>query len=276
MKNIRRPSGVSLALKQTISSVTNHEEVKENTPSGYTIKLANTLEEREAAYRLAYKVYRDKGYVKENQYGWLIKDHDANPETATLIVQDIEKNVVGSITMIFEGKYSIPAKSIYAKEISALKAKNEKIVEISRLVIDSKHRNGKEILAILFNYLYIFSRLVKKYTCLTIEVNPRHKEFYRLLLGFEVIGEEKPCPNVQNAPAILLMTSLDPKINAALKKHRELPEKKRHSAVTHFVKPEQEGLVVAYLEKQYKPMSEEEKLYFGFTDSSIGRAVLIN
>jgi UDP:flavonoid glycosyltransferase YjiC (YdhE family) len=275
MKKNYRPSGVSIAFNQTLNSIKAKEEIKPKAPSGYTIKLANTLEEREAAYRLAYKVYLDKGYVKENPYGWLVKDHDANPETATLIVQDKEKNVVGSITMIFDGKHSIPAKSIYYNEILALKAKNEKIVEISRLVIDNNHRNAKEILVILFNYLYIYSSHVKKYTCLTIEVNPRHREFYRLLLGFDVIGKEKPCPNVLNAPAILLCSSLDPKINTVLKQRCESPEKKSRSAVSYFVKPEQEGLVAAYLEKQYKPMTEEEKLYFGFTDSTIGKTLCV-
>ena len=275
MKKDYRPSGVSIAFNQTIKSLNAKEEIKSNSPSGYTIKLANNLEERESAYRLAYKVYLDKGYIKENPYKWLVKSHDANPDTATLIVQDKNKNVVGSVTMIFDGTDSLPAKSIYFKEIQALKASNEKIVEISRLVIDHDHRNAKEILTILFNYLYIFSRHVKKYTCLTIEVNPRHKEFYRSMLGFELIGSEKPCPNVQDAPAILLYSSLNPKKNIAFNNLNSSLENKTRSLAPYFLKPEQEGLVAAYLKKQCKPMTEEEKIYFGFSDSTIGKTLCV-
>jgi UDP:flavonoid glycosyltransferase YjiC (YdhE family) len=275
MKKYYRPSGVSIAFNQTLKSLDSKEEIKSNSPSGYTIKLANNLEERESAYRLAYKVYLDKGYIKENPFEWLVKSHDANPDTATLIVQDKNKNVVGSVTMIFDGTDSLPAKSIYYKEIQTLKSRNEKIVEISRLVIDQDHRNAKEILTILFNYLYIFSRHVKKYTCLTIEVNPRHKEFYRSMLGFEVIGSEKPCPNVQDAPAILLYSSLNPKNNIAFNKIHLSLESKTRSLAQNFLKPEQEGLVAAYLKKQHKPMTEEEKIYFGFTDSTIGKTLCV-
>lgn len=272
MKKPYRPSGVSLAFKQAITANNSAENKKEIKPSGYTIKIANTLEEREAAYRLAYNVYLDKGYVKKNPYGWLVNHHDANTNTTTLIVQDKAKKVVGTVTMIFDGEFSIPAKSIYHHEILSLRASREKIVEISRLAIDQDHRNAKEILAILFNYLYIFSFHVKKYTCLTIEVNPRHKEFYRSMLGFEVIGSEKPCPNVQNAPAILLYNSLN---GSAINQLKVGAEKKSRSLITYFVKPEQELLIAAYLEKQHKPMTESEKLYFGFTDSGINQEIYV-
>lgn len=271
MKRNQRPSGVSIALSQSFSN----GAFKEQSPTGYTIKIANTLEERASAYRLAYKVYLDKGYIKKNPYEWLIKPQDANSDTATLIVQDIKKNVVGTVTMIFDGLDKIPAQSIYAKEIKILRTRQEKIVEISRLVIDYDHRNAKEILTILFNYLYIFSRQVKNYSCLIIEVNPRHKEFYRSLLGFAEIGDEKPCPIVQNAPAVLLFSSLNPNKNEIFKNLNENPEKRNRSLFPRFLKPEQEGLVALYLEKQYKPMSVEEKIYFGFTDSSIGHELVI-
>ena len=36
-----------------------------------------------------------------------------------------------------------------------------------------------------------------------IEVNPRHAVFYKRMLGFTKLGEERQCPRV-NAPAILL------------------------------------------------------------------------
>ena len=275
MKKTNRPSGISLAFTQAKANLEDAKVDKEIKPSGYTIKMANTLEEREAAYRLAYKVYLDKGYVKENPYGWLVKRHDASPETATLIVQDKNKKVVGSVTMIFDGNDSIPARAIYQNEILSLKSRREKIVEISRLVIDHDHRNAKEILGILFNYLYIYTGYVKKYTCLTIEVNPRHREFYKSLLGFEVIGSEKPCPNVQDAPAILLYRSLTLDRENHGQNKIATTEKRTRTMLPYHIKPEQERLVALYLEKQHKPMTESEKLYFGFTDSTIGQTLSV-
>lgn len=270
MKPSKRPSGVSLAFNQSMVSLKQTEPIKKITPSGYTIKIANTLAERESAYRLAYNVYLEKGYVKENPYKWLVKNQDASNDTITLIVLDKSKKTVGSVTMIFDGQDTIPAKTIYPIEINNLKKQNKKLVEISRLVIDPNYRNGKEILTILFNYLYIYANHVKKYTTLIVEVNPRHKEFYRMLLGFEVIGNIKPCPTVQDAPAVLMSCKLNIDENEIFKATHQNPEKKTHSLFPHFIKKNQEELVAAYLQKQHKPMTEEEKIYFGFTESTIG------
>lgn len=46
------------------------------------------------------------------------------------------------------------------------------------------------------------------FTDFVIEVNPRHELFYKRMLGFNRIGEERMCPRV-GAPAILLHLSLD-------------------------------------------------------------------
>lgn len=275
MRPAKRLSSVSVALNQSILSLTKNEPVKELAPSGYTIKIANTLEERESAYRLAYQVYLNKGYVKENPYKWLVKNHDFNSETTTLIVQDKNKNTIGTVSMLFDGDEAIPAEAIYGDEIKFLKQRKEKIIEISRLAIADNHRNAKEILVLLFNYLYIYSYYVKKYTCLTIEVNPRHKEFYRSILCFNEIGSEKPCPNVQNAPAILLYVSLQHGANEIAKSQKTNIQKKTRNLFPYFLKPNQESLVAEYLQKQHKPMSDEEKIYFGFTDSTVGSVLTV-
>lgn len=275
MKKTSRLSSVSVAIRSSMSSLNIIETSKDSSLHGFTIKLANTLEEREAAFRLAYKVYRDKEYIKENPLKWLVKKYDANPETAILLVQNQDKKVIGTITIVFDGQEAIPAEAIYSNEIKLLRSRKEKIVEVSRLVIDPDHRNAKEILILLFNYLFIFSFYVKKYTCLTIEVNPRHKEYYRTLLCFDEIGIEKPCPNVQNAPAVLLYVSFMLGAKEVLRCANSNQDQKNRSLYPYFLKSNQEKLAAEYLAKQYKPISAEEKLYFGFAESGIGRAICV-
>jgi UDP:flavonoid glycosyltransferase YjiC (YdhE family) len=59
-----RPSGVSIAFNQ--ANIKQNEIKILKKPSEFTIKLATTLEEREETFRLAYKVYLEKGYIKSN------------------------------------------------------------------------------------------------------------------------------------------------------------------------------------------------------------------
>ena len=154
--------------------------------------------------------------------------------------------------------------------VKILREKNEKIVEISRLVINPEYRNSKEILVLLFNYLYIYSYYIKGYSCLAIEVNPRHTAYYESLLHFSAIGSEKPCPSVQSAPAILMFVPLKHGQDEVLRLYNNNdPVKKDRSLYNYFVNPKQEPLVARYLEKQTRAMTAEEKIYFGFSESGL-------
>ena len=126
------------------------------------------------------------------------------------------------------------------------------------------------------NYLAIYSYHVKKYSSLIIQVNPRHKNYYKSLLNFDEIGAEKSCPIVQNAPAVLLHLPLSRYQSEVIRYSKNFEHHKRErSLYPHFLKPEQEKLVAHYLQKQFKPISSEEKMYFGFSESGISRAVCV-
>lgn len=277
MKNRNSSSGLSVAIQSAL--YVNQKELAsgtKKTPSEFTIKVANTLEERESVYKLAYQVYLSKGYIKENANEWLVQSYDQNRETVILMVQDRLKNIVGSVTMVFDGSSRLPAEKIYSDELKILRKQNEKIVEISRLVISPEFRNLKEVLVLLFNYLFIYSYMVKKYTCLIIEVNPRHTAYYQELLHFRAIGDLKPCPNVQSAPAILMYVPLIHGINEAEKiSQLKQNEKTDRSLYHYFFKPSQHDLVAHYLKNQVRAISYEEKQYFGFSESGFMRPVCI-
>jgi hypothetical protein len=270
-------SGMSSAIQATLNASREGSLlIEKKEKQEFTIKLANSLEEREAVFRLAYQVYLKKGFVKENNNGWLVRDFDFDDETAILVVKDKNKKIVGTVTLVFDGYSKLPAQKLYGEELSSLRNAREKIVEISRLAIDPQYRNSKEILVLLINYLFIYANLVQNYSCLAIEVNPRHKNYYKELLCFEEIGGEKPCPSVENAPAHLLYLPLQ-KYISELNRCQNLNDqnKKERSLYKHFLKIEQENLVAHYLKNQMKLMSLDEKQYFGLTESGVSRNVCI-
>lgn len=86
MKN-KSSSGISIAFRKILESFENQITSDENqTPSEFIIKMANTLEERASVFHLGHQIYFKKGYLKENENGWLIQNYDADSETAILIV----------------------------------------------------------------------------------------------------------------------------------------------------------------------------------------------
>lgn len=264
----KRASGVSTALLKTIDTLQGSAPLIDTfAKQEYTIKIANTLEEREAAFKLGYSIYLEKGYINKNPDERLICEYDFNEETVILIVQDKQKNIAGSATLVFDGAMELPASKVYHHEIKTAKQSYKRNVEICRFVINSNYRNSKEILVLLFNYAAIYIQKIKKYDGLVIEVTPRHKNYYKELLHFEEIGTEKCCPQVQNTVGVLLHLSTQKYQNTCKGiKTTTHAEKKDRSLYPYFLKAEQEDLVACYLEKQTKTMSAQEKEYFGFSE----------
>lgn len=206
MKFKLRPSGVSIAINKTLRQ--QNDSSSDQGLSQYTIEVANSLEKREAVYKMVYKAYRDKNFIPENQKGTHIIQQDASPDTLILFARDQFGEIAGTVTLVFDQSVSLPATKIYAKEIKKLRDKGEVIAEVSRLAISKKHRFSKEILALLFNHLAVYCQHIKKVSSLICEVNPRHVLYYQSILNFEQIGDVKPCPLVQENPAVLLKLSI--------------------------------------------------------------------
>lgn len=276
MINRKSASSVSIAIRKTLFSLKNDQPLLDvSKKKEFTIKVANSMEERESVFKLGYQIYLDKGYIRENTNQWLINSYDTSKDTVILIVQDSQKNTVGSLTMIFDNYKGLPADKIYREELNLLRNSNERLVEISRLVISPNYRNSKEILVLLFNYMAIYATRIRKTSNIIIEVNPRHKEYYKSILCFEELGKEKPCPQVKGAPAVLLnLPARKYQAETIRCMNSQLLNKKERTLYPFFVKTDQEPLVAQYLDKQTKPMTDEEKIYFGFSESGLYQVAL--
>lgn len=266
----KSPTRLSIALEKMQKNIKDkcNEAKKTNQPE-FTIKIANSLEERDAVFSLGYQIYLEKGYVKPNTQNWLIFPYDKSPQTIILIVQDKEKNIAGSATLVFDGSSKLPAEAVYKEEIHSLNMQNKKTAELCRLVINPHYRNVKEILILLFNYAAIYIHHVRQYHGLAIEVNPRHKTFYKTMLHFEELGATKCCPQVENAAGVLLYLSVT-KYQSIIRGSFDSINKKERSLYNQFINAEQENLVAFYLAKQTRPLSNEELIHFGFKDTNSG------
>jgi hypothetical protein len=192
------------------------------------------------------------------------------------MVQDKNKEIAGSLTLVFDEDGKLPVEKIYSEETKAIRAAGNKIMETSRLVISQEYRNEKEVLQLLLNYMLIYTHYVKGYTSMLIQVNPRHKIYYKSLLKYDEIGAEKSCPTVQNAPAVLLHLPIK-RYQEEINRCNTIADqsKKERSLYPYFLKPAQEKLVAEYLRNQFKPITAEEKLYFGFSESGISRVACV-
>jgi len=271
----KKSSGVSGIIKTSMVDYQNNTpQTKPTSSSGLTIKVANTIEEKEAVYRLCYQVYLEKDYITKNENEWLVNNYDFCDSTVVLMVLDEQKNLAGTLTIVLEESQQMAVDKLYRNELFSLRASGKKLVEISRLVINPKYRNYKEVMTMLFNHLAIYTYHVKQYDNLVIEVVPRHVDYYIKLLCFEVLGGEKPCAVVKGAPVVLLNLPLLRYQNEIHRCHNSPIEKKERTLYQHFIKPEAEKLVACYLENQVKKVTLEEKNYFGYIEKELAGTAL--
>lgn len=268
-KKVQRASGLSVAIKATMKAeIGGFEPVEAFHQFSFTTKLANCIQEREEVFRLAYQVYRDKGYILENENAWLVNSYDANPSTLILIVKDSSHRVVASVTLVFRDQGKLPAERIYKNEIYSYLKQGEKLLEISRLVINKDYRNSKEILTLLFNYICVCAFHINHCDGMIVQVNPKHKNYYMKLLRFEEIGSEKCCPSVQNAPAVLLYANSKVYFDGIQKRSMLQNQIKDRTLYSCFLSLENAELVAGYLKKQNSQLLYEEKQYFGLVEEN--------
>ncbi|PCJ51672.1 MAG: hypothetical protein COA79_25655 [Planctomycetota bacterium] len=129
-------------------------------------------------------------------------------EESTVIVAIDNNRVVGTLTLIFDDEFGLPASELYESELSTIRANNT-LTEITSLAIQKDARFSTTILVKLFNQAYLYSKGSKNSTHFIITVNPRHVMFYQKKLLFEKIGSVKYYDKVGGAPAELLILDLE-------------------------------------------------------------------
>lgn len=259
MKNNSRTSGVSTALKKIYLDQTNSHSSKDI--ALYHIEVANTLEKRKEVFEMVYHAYLEKGFITENANKWHVIPQDISPDTLILLVRDQFGIIAGTVSIIFDQSVNLPATKIYSEEINYLRKSGANIAEVSRLAISKKHRHSKEILSLLFNHLAIYCSYVKKVTSLICEVNPRHLGYYQSIFAFEQIGSLKPCPMVQENPAVLLHLTIQ-KCNGLLNIYNESSKFKALYSTKEAIN------IASNLTRNRKPISEKEQHYFNFIQNS--------
>lgn len=198
----------------------------------FKIRLATSKDRRESASLLIQKMYSWRGYAADSPAA-----HDPNRITLVANQGDV---MIGTLSIGFDSPSGLLADEMYKAEIDTLRAQGSQVGELIKLAVDRDLRS-MQVLAALFHLAYIYGRNIHNLTDAVIEVNPRHIGFYKMMLGFELLGEEKMCPRA-NAPAVLLRLKAD-FIIRQIQKFGGLGDKARgeRSLYPYFFSPDEEA-----------------------------------
>lgn len=222
-----------------------------------TIKRAESREDLQKVFELSYKVYLEKGYAFNRANKMEVSNFDAHQDTLILMVENEENEIVGSLSLYYDTENYLPADNVFNDELNFLRKEGVQFVEVSRLVVRQDYKHQKEILLSLINTIYIHAFRIMNTDSFIIEVNPRHVDYYKKLLGFMQFGEVKECPRVNGAPAVLLRGGKDKYFNVVDKGEYE----KRTLFNSFMSKKNEDGVITKLQAKQ--PMSITDQKYFG-------------
>jgi hypothetical protein len=163
----------------------------------FHIRMANSQGRREAASLLIKKMYGWRGYSVDPA-----SNHALNKIT---LFAETCGSTVGTMTLCLDGENGLPADENFGDKLDVLRDQGRRLCEPSRLAIDKGV--SKRVFAALIHISYIYAHNIHGYSDYIIEVNPRHVEFYKRMLGFHDFGGERVCTRV-GAPAVLLRLDL--------------------------------------------------------------------
>ena len=169
--------------------------------SNLVFKKAETPEEIEEAFKLAYEAYSDRGLVTDSEVKMRITKYHALPTTSLLIAK-LNNEVIATISIICDSGLGLPVEKLF--NIDFLRKKSVRIAEISTLAIRRGHRTqrGKLLLA-LCKFMNEYCLDILGVDIIVATVHPEVKDFYRCVLLFDDIenGKAKAYDFVQGAAA---------------------------------------------------------------------------
>ena len=165
------------------------------------VKIATEQAEFEEAFALVAANYRARGYESPGDKPYRFTPYHALPTTVTMVAKR-EGKVVATLSFVPDTELlGLPMESIFGEEIAGLRREGRRMGEAMSLA-DS----GLSIR----EFVQVFKAMIRlgmQYHAsrggdtFVITINPRHRNFYQKVLGFESLGPQRSYPTVQDHPA---------------------------------------------------------------------------
>ncbi len=218
----------------------------------FRVRRARTVEDQRQVFALTQRVYSACGL--SGRRGLVGPRPDALNSTVTLLAEDLDGRILGTLGMVFDSRKGLPCDEEFQNEVTQLRRTGRSLVEVVRLAIDPHCAKGLYIMTRMVNYMFIYSTRFRGRDCGLIEVHPRHAKFYRRVLRFEPIAGPRPCRRVNGAPASLMKLDLEV-LHRELQRTRTLivNQSKAQSLLGRFITPALEPAIAHELNNQSRP-----------------------
>jgi hypothetical protein len=187
-----------------------------------TVRAASvsSLEELQAAFRLAYREYLARRYCRPSSSQMHFGIYSLLPESQTFVLKQQEE-LVGTMSIIIDSPLGLPLEGQFPQEAAAFRKEGKKLAEVSLLALDSTYFSRARFSLLHFKKLrglFCLSKAMMNYaraakvSDLLIVVHPKHELLYSYM-GFEVFGDVKTYPGACGNLALPMRLDLESMLN---------------------------------------------------------------
>lgn len=192
------------------------------------VTITDDHEEVDAALRLAHDGFVASGFMAPRPSGRRMIAPFLNPGTAFLVAR-VAGTVRGTVTLIADGPFGLPADRAFAEEIDGLRAASSRVFEVGALALDgaSPRLHGTVAWA-LIAALVRLQLAEHPDSPGVVAVSPTAERFYRSVVGFAPVTEPRP---LLGSPATLMTTT--PRAIGEMMLLAEVPSRRRMARLVH-------------------------------------------
>jgi len=171
-------------------------------PEGpFFLHRADTKEARESAWALVQSRYVEMGYADAHAPPWRVTPYDLDEGTRTFFTDAGPGTpVLSTFTLVADGPRGLPMDAGWGPEVEQLRLEGRTLREATKL---AARTSGLEYLLPLIRVALLESRRGGA-TDILLTVNPRHRGFYKKVLGFTELAPVGAVASVKGAPGVPL------------------------------------------------------------------------
>lgn len=170
-----------------------HRNSATKTPE-VTYRLATTKQQLEQAFELVWDAYVGAGLQDQNNQGVRLTKYHALPDAKVFVAvskrDGEDENVIGTLTVVPDGAFGIPAEEVAGREIAEFRSQGRRVAEFVALAANEEGTKDRAILK-LFRLASTYCRHAG-FTTVLATLTERHIGFYRKFLSFKPIGRLAP------------------------------------------------------------------------------------
>ena len=202
-----------------------------------TVRLADRDSERSRANLLINRKYAARGYGDGHEV--------PTAGRCVTFTASSKGELVGTLSLTVDSPTGLASDHTFKEELDEFrKMKGTKICELTKFAFDTR-QPSPDLLASLFHIIFIYG--THKYNCtdLLIEVAPRHRRFYEVMLGFKQVGPVKVNDAVNSRSHLMWLKTSD--IRRLIDEHTGGRRSAGHSLYSFFFSPKEEVGIQARL-----------------------------